>query len=307
MDGDAYAEYLGTKSSKTVQYAVTVDKEENAKITTPATTKIKVTVKDTEDYASQLAAFVWGGDKKADKFYYNVGGGDNVDVVVTYAKNFKKTNADGATKSKDVSMNYLNTTNGFTMGAVPSSNIVAYEKDQTTGEIGKLYYEVSAPKDAKNYTVTPADGKITLKWNDTTDGELNYATTGAYKVTVYYVKNTSSDKLSKLGTYTYNVTNSQADPKFAGFDSKLGNKTEAGTEAKTAIEENLVFTLDGNKIDWTDGDYKLELTDVVVTDKKIRVNEVTITVPVEDGKADTDYTYTKKIKVNKTIYFKDAE
>lgn len=307
FDGDDFVEYLGTKSSKTVQYAVTVDKEENSKISGAATTKIKLTVKDTVEYAEQLGAFLSGGENKADKFYYSVAGGANVDVVVNYSKNYSRTWNEGAVKSKTVDMNFLNTTNGFVMNAVPGNNIVEMEEDQTTGEAGKLYFEVSAPKDAKNWKYSANWGNVKLEWNDTSNGELKYATTGAYKVTVYYVKNTSSDKLSKLGTYTFNVSNSQAAPKFAGYDSKLGNKTAAGTDAETAIKENLVFTLDGAKIDWTNEEYKLDLTDVVVTDKKIRVNEVTITVPVEDGNDNTDYSYTKKIKVGKTIYFEDAE
>ena len=313
FDGDDFEEYLGTKSAKTVQYAVTVDKDENSKISTNGTTKIKLTVKDTVEYADELSAFLWGGEDKAEKFYYSVGGGDNVDVAVTYAKDFKTTNANATVKSKEISMNYLNTTNGFVMNAVPDFNIIKMAEDQTTGEAGKLYYEVSAPKDAKNYSVVPGWGKITLSWN-TADGDdtLSYATTGAYKVTVYYVKNTSSDKLSKLGTYTYNVTNSQAAPKFAGFDAKLGNKTTIAISEDSAldiIQENLKFTYNGATItDW-DGDFKMVLKDdyVVATDKKLRVNKVDIYVPVDDGNDETTYTYKKTVTVGKTIYYQEEE
>lgn len=309
--GDGLAKYLGDKTTKTAQYVVTVDKSANSKLSTNATAKLKATVKKTADYANALSAGT------TDKFYYSVGGGGSVDVAVSAIKNYSWTGASANPKSKDIAFTYLNTAGGFAMKPVPSSNIVEMVKDQTTGDAGTLYYEVSVPKNAKNWSLTKSDGKLTFEWNKGTD-ILAHATTGTYKVDVYYVKNTSigndgTGKLSKFGTYSYNVTNSQESAKFAGYDSKLGNKTTkeiTEENAEEIIKENLKFTYQGVTIDWDNSDYNdykliLEInTDdkkVVAGGNKLRVNKVTIIVPIEG----TPYSYKKEITVGKTIYYQE--
>ncbi len=130
------------------------------------------------------------------------------------------------------------------------------------------------------------------------------------------MKNTSDEKLSKLGSYTFNISNSQAAPKFAGYDKDLGNKTTINIEegsAEQIIKENLVFTFDGEVIDWDSEDFAGFSLELVVdeyteiTTKKLRVNKVKITVPVDDGNNGTTYTYTKTITVGKTIYYQEEE
>ena len=43
------------------------------------------------------------------------------------------------------------------------------------------------------------------------------------------------------------------------------------------------------------------------TESKLRINEIVITVPVDDNNDDTSYTYSKKLKVGKSIYFEEEE
>ncbi len=305
FDGDDFKEYFNNKSTKTVRYSITVNKEENEKLTTTAPTNIKLTIKDTGDYVARLTA----GNIK--KYYYSIEADKNSqDLAVTYIKNFVRTGEESTIKEAEVSMNYLDSSNGFAMKAVPAKHIVKKVKKQTTGAAGTLYYEVTAPKNAKNWGYEVEDGKIRLSWNKA-DGRktLSYATTGTYKVTLYS-KSTSSDKLKEIGSYSFQITNSQAVPKLAVYESIQGNKTSIPIDKSSAlpiVKANLKFSYDGNLIDWANPDYTIKLRSATLNAYKLKVNKVDITVPIDDGDSSTNYTYTTTLTVNKSIYYFEAE
>jgi len=355
FDGNMFEKYLldNDKSSVSIPYSVTFDKDENKKLTSAETAKIKLIVKDTTEEATAIA------NGTAEKFYIAQGwrfGSSKVDAVINYAKNFKRTDKEAAEKHVQVQFRYLASSNGFQMGYVPEENLVditALAKSKNmpkTGEAGKIYFVVEAPKDAYNadgsfknwsYKAEEIDhwgGKlpnnvgVSFRFNDTEGGELSYAVTGTYKLTAYYVKNTNikngEGNLSKFGTYSIPVTNSQPDPKFVGYDDKLGNKTNEELSANMneddildIVKENLVFSYDGKEIDWEAEDEKADADQIKITfpqddketyytvsERKIRVNKVLITVPVDDGDTATNYTYSKLVTVKKSIeYDENAE
>jgi len=306
LDGDELVTYLGTETSKVVYFNVSVDKDNNSKVAT-GTNKIKITVKDTETYAAALRAGT------VENYYYgtNLSTG-NVDLCVDYMQKFNNTWKAEVMKKATVTFSYLNSSSGFAMGDVPTSKLVRLEEGQKTGEAGKIYYDIKAPKyavEGTNFEVMTSEwgnpiNKIMLKFNTATDNsknngegavpaEINYSATGTYKVIAYYVKNSNIEdgagKLTELKTFEINVTNSQANPTFAKYDDELGNKYDGVITEENyldVIKEHLVFTYNGNEIAWTNG-FEISCTGSqydINEDGKLRVKKVTIKVPV-DGEA----------------------
>ena len=120
-------------------------------------------------------------------------------------------------KSETITLNYLSSSNGLVLEAVPKTNIQELKKDQTTGLAGVVYYKnatTSASLDGK-MTLTPGEGKITVAWNTGTEtladkdvknmkenvGEkfFTFAKNGTYKVTLY----TAKEDGAKLSSMTY--------------------------------------------------------------------------------------------------------
>ena len=306
VNGNAFQEYVQESKGKSVRYTVTVNQEENSRLVTNNTATIKLTVQNTAAEVEQLQT------NTATKYYYSsTATGSALDLAVTYTKDYVKTGKEATVKQEEIPLFYLDTQNGLALKKVPKDCMVKFVKNQKTGKPGVIYYEITAPKSAKNWNYTIENGKITLKWNSTAgNSTLKYATVGTYTVKLYYARNAASGKLGELGTFTYEVVNTQAEPKLDVYASKLDCKTSIPLDKNSAlsvVKDNLKFSLDGELIDWNNPGYSIKLKSYTVTAHKLQIKTVDITVPIDDGDAYTNYSYTKTLTLNKTIYYEPPE
>ena len=347
VDGDAF-ELPEGKSYQKYKYELSIDTTANIskKIKTkPVTLTIKV--EDNEKDAATLAAFlkdfngitVPAGAEAATSFNIEgLKGGYGIDLVVKQTANYK--NCNDATQA-DVKLGWANNIiyvdgNGHKLTSVPAAYVIEKSKDITTGEAGKVYFTISAPSGAitynedktvattLNWNFLPVDGGVCFQWNgaempedyyDLTGEYVNYAPTGTYSVTFYTVKK-DGGKLYEKGTYSFNVTNSQALPTYEGFNSKYSNYTDLTiadneTDLNKVVMKHLVFKYNGAKldsaekwadagmsIDWANSDYS------VIEGQKLRIKKLVVKTPIDNKDNDNHYFYTT-LTVGKNIYSED--
>ncbi len=313
VDADDYAAQVKSSSTKSIQYRATVDKSGYPKMS-GSSVSFTLKLTNVSKYKEDFDAFFNGTSEKTPTFYYNIAAKTtSVDLAVKNIVNFGNTWAQAHVKSKDISVNYLHTSNGMTMAKVPADYIHELEDGQKTGEAGHVYYKVTTTSNSlkDKMDVAVSDGKITVSWPDQTGtasgSSFVYAPTGTYRITLYTAK-TDGAKLSSK-TYTYNVANSQSEVQFAGYNKELGNETEnsisaniSDEEAIAIIKENLVFTLDGKVLD-LDNDYVVKGIEAKIRSQKegsFYVDSVNITIRLDDGNNRDTYE-SKNIKVGRTI------
>jgi len=306
FDGDAFKEYVQESKGKSIRYTVSVNRENNDTLITNNTATIKLTVRNTLEDVEALR------NNTVAKYYYSsTATSSALDLAVTNIKEFNKTGKEATVKTEEIPLYYLDTQNGLILQNVPKERMIKLVKNQKVGEPGILYYEIIAPKSAKNWSYSIETGKIVLKWNSANGrSTLKYATTGTYTVKLYCAKKSASQKLKELATFTYEIVNTQAEPKLDVYASKLDCKTSIPIDKSSAlsiVKENLKFSLDGELIDWNNPGYSIKLKSSTVKAHKLHVTTVDITVPIDDGDASTNYTYTKTLTVNKTIYYEEPE
>lgn len=313
VDADEYAAQVKSSSTKSIQYKATVDKSGYPKMS-GGSVSFTLKLTNVASYKKDFDAFFDGTATKTPTFYYNIAAKtDSVDLAVKNIVNFGNSWGQDLVKTKNININYLHASNGMTMAGVPAEYIHELEDGQKTGEAGHVYYKITtaSSKLADKMDVEVKDGKLVLSWPDqtatATGSSFVYAPTGTYRVTLYTAK-TDGAKLSSK-TYTYNVTNSQAEVLCAGYNQKLGNETEStitanitDDEAIAIIKENLVFTLDGKVLD-LDNTYMVKDIKVNLRNKKdgsFYVDTMDITIRLDNGQ--NNYTYeSKNIKVGRTI------
>ena len=288
---------------------------------------------DEEDYANA---------EKADSFdIVGFKGGYPIDLNIKQVENWKAVTGDA---KYDVKLGWANNlkyvdSNDYNLAAVPAENIIYKTKDITTGELGKVYFTISAPaktvtydKETKaitetvNWNYVVCDGGVTFQWNnsevptdyyDKTADYVNYATPGDYSVTFYTAKK-DGGKLYDKGTSKFTITNSQALPTYEGFNPDYTNYTDLDiTDDADALDaivmKHLVFKFNGAKldseddwdaadmdIDWANSDYS------VIEGEKLRIKKLVIEAPIDDKDGDDHYFYTT-VSVGKNIYAEDEE
>ncbi len=304
---DAFAPQVKAASSKSFKYTVTVDTDAYEKITTKSDTyTLKMT--NVNKYYSKLDAYLEDG-AELETFY--IGGVANktasVDLAIKHIHDWDNLWAEANVKDQSIWLTYLSASNGLGLESVPEANIVPLAEDQTTGLAGVVYYKdtTSSSKLKGKMSVEAQDGRLFITWPTQTE-EFNgetyfaFAPTGTYKVTLWTAKEDGAKLSSK--TYTYNVKNSTNPVVYAGYNPETGNETDDVTDIENIIKTNLVFTLDGMKLDLEEGNvarivgYELG----AVKDNSVTIRNVTFAVRTDDG-TDNDEYLVKKVRVGKTI------
>ncbi|MBO5178403.1 MAG: Ig-like domain-containing protein [Lachnospiraceae bacterium] len=307
-DGDQFASMIGNDKYGTYKYKITLDKEENDTITTSANASVTLKVYNTDAYYTKLTS-----DTATTFAYGPWADPTSVDLAVNNIANYKFTKKHDAQKTVSVGVNYLDPTSDLNMAAV--TDMVEKVDGQTTGDAGVIYFSVSAPKSANdNWGYKEDNGQIKLTFNSINEVDKNgnpvndgfgYASTGIYKVTLQYASK-DGGTLKSLTTYNINVSNSQSGVSFKKFDDTLGNETATDIDATwrddndadvatvmALVKENMKFSADSKYI--TDVTFK-------AYSSKVYIKKVTFELPLDDRNAETDYTVTKTVTVNKYIY-----